>query len=46
MPDGARNPYEAAPDGRRFLTGVASSSSQPLNVIVNWPALMQRAANE
>jgi eukaryotic-like serine/threonine-protein kinase len=43
---GAGNPYEAAPDGRRFLTGVAKGSSQPLNVIVNWPALMQRAANQ
>jgi len=42
----AGNPYEAAPDGRRFLTGVARSSSQPLNLIVNWPALMQRAANQ
>ena len=40
-------PYEAAPDGRRFLTFVAISSSQPLNVIVNWPALMmQRGASQ
>jgi Tol biopolymer transport system component len=45
-PIGAGNPYEAAPDGRRFLTAVARSSSQPLNVVVNWPALMQRAASQ
>jgi len=44
---GAGNPYEAAPDGRRFLAGVAKGSSEPLNVIVNWSALMmQRAANQ
>jgi eukaryotic-like serine/threonine-protein kinase len=46
-PVGAGNPYEAAPDSRRFLTAVAISSSQPLNVIVNWPALMmQRGASQ
>ncbi len=45
-PVGNGNPYEAAPDGRRFLAGVAKGSSQTLNVIVNWPALMQRAANQ
>jgi eukaryotic-like serine/threonine-protein kinase len=46
-PAGAGGPYEAAPDGRQFLTFVARSSSQPLNVIVNWPALIvQRAATQ
>jgi eukaryotic-like serine/threonine-protein kinase len=39
-------PYEAAPDGRRFLTKVARNSSEPLNVIVNWPALMSRTSGQ
>ena len=38
--------YEAAPDGRRFLTAVARSNSQPLTVVVNWPALMQPTASQ
>jgi Tol biopolymer transport system component len=35
-------PYEAARDGRRFLTSLAVKNSLPLNVIVNWPALVKR----
>ena len=33
--------YEAAPDGQRFLINTPSDSPQPLNVIVNWPALLK-----
>jgi len=33
-------PFAAAPDGRRFLIMVARSTPQPLNAIVNWPALL------
>ncbi len=36
------NPYETAPDGQRFLVRATPEreSSQPLTVIVNWPALL------
>jgi hypothetical protein len=35
------SPYEAAPDGQRFLVRVAVQQSQPLTLIVNWPALLK-----
>jgi Tol biopolymer transport system component len=41
---GAPNPYEAAPDGQRFLTGDIAASPEPLTVIVNWPALLKKGA--
>jgi hypothetical protein len=31
-----------AQDGKRFL--VASAGSQPLDVVVNWPALLKQGA--
>jgi eukaryotic-like serine/threonine-protein kinase len=38
--------YDVAPDGQRFLVNTlledASQSSQPLTLLVNWPALLQR----
>ncbi len=40
------SPYDAAPDGQRFLVlETAEHATQPLTVIVNWPALLNRAAN-
>jgi hypothetical protein len=35
-------PFDVAPGGRRFLTSAAQSTSQPLNVVVNWAALMKQ----
>jgi hypothetical protein len=37
----AVSPFEAAPDGRRFLVGAQPQASHPLTVIVNWPALLK-----
>ena len=40
------NPYDAARDGQRFLVlETAEHAAQPLTVIVNWPALLNKAAN-
>ena len=38
------SPYTVAPDGKRFLVRVPpdSGSPQPLDVIVNWPALLKK----
>ena len=38
------NPYEATPDGQRFLIPEPAASPEPLNVIVNWPALLKKGA--
>jgi hypothetical protein len=38
------SPYEVAPDGQRFLVRAAVQQSQPLTLIVNWPALLKRSA--
>ena len=36
------SPYDAAPDGQRFLVRAApQQGSQPLTVILNWPALLK-----
>jgi len=35
------SPYEAAPDGQRFLVGVNENASEPLTVVVNWPSLLR-----
>jgi Tol biopolymer transport system component/predicted Ser/Thr protein kinase len=37
-------PYDTAPDGQRFLVLTPQQSSQPLTVIVNWPALLKGGA--
>ena len=40
------SPYEVARDGQRFLLlDTAEQVTQPLTVIVNWPALLNKAAN-
>jgi hypothetical protein len=36
------NPYEATPDGQRFLIPEPAASPEPLNVIINWPALLKK----
>jgi hypothetical protein len=39
------SPYDAARDGQRFLVlETAEHAVQPLTVIVNWPALLNRTA--
>lgn len=35
------SPYEVAPDGQRFLVRAMSGQSAPLNVILNWEALLK-----
>ena len=38
-------PYAVAPDGKRFLVSVpVQSAGQPLEVILNWPALLKKSA--
>jgi hypothetical protein len=42
---GSSSPYEVAPNGQRFLVrAMPESGSQPLHVIVNWPALLKKGA--
>jgi len=38
------NPFEVTPDGQRFLVSEPAASSEPLTVIVNWPALLKKGA--
>lgn len=33
-----------APDGRRFLVLAPADGSKPLEVVVNWPALLKRGS--
>jgi eukaryotic-like serine/threonine-protein kinase len=43
--DNGQLPYEVGPDGKRFLVlATPRNSVQPLTVIVNWPALLKKAA--
>ena len=37
-------PYTIAPDGKRFLILKQAGGPQPLEVIVNWPALLKKGA--
>ena len=40
---GPRNDYSASPDGQRFLLRVpTSAASEPVQVLVNWPAVLKR----
>ncbi|MBY0506669.1 MAG: serine/threonine-protein kinase [Bryobacteraceae bacterium] len=39
-------PYSVAPDGKRFLVLTPAGGSQPLEVIVNWPALLKAGATQ
>ena len=37
------SPYDTAPDGQRFLVrATPPQASQPLTLIVNWPALLRK----
>ena len=36
------NPYEATPDGQRFLVAEPAGSPEPLTVIVNWQTLLKK----
>jgi Tol biopolymer transport system component len=38
------SPYAVAPDGKRFLVQTPAGGSQPLEVVVNWPALLRKGA--
>jgi Tol biopolymer transport system component len=41
--DSGWSPYDAAPDGQRFLVrATPAQAGQPLTVIVNWPALLKK----
>ncbi len=44
-PAGALQPYAVAPDGKRFLVQKPVGGSQPLEVIVNWTALLKQGAS-
>ena len=37
-------PFEVAADGQRFLVQVTTERTEPLTVIVNWPALAKGGA--
>jgi hypothetical protein len=37
-------PFDAAPDGQRFLISVTADKVAPLTVIVNWPVLLKKGA--
>lgn len=34
--------YEVAPDGKRIVVNQREPSSDPLEVVVNWPALLKK----
>jgi hypothetical protein len=38
------SPYDAAPDGQRFVVRTPVDAVRPLTVIVNWPALLKKGA--
>ncbi len=38
----AEQRYAVAPDGRRFLVEVPAGGSQPMELVVNWPALLRQ----
>jgi Tol biopolymer transport system component len=38
------NPYEAAPDGQRFLVSDVAAGPEPLTVIVNWQSTLNKGA--
>ena len=39
------NPYAIAPDGKRFLVPISTGkASAPLEVIINWPAMLNQAS--
>jgi hypothetical protein len=41
------HPYAVAPDGKRFLARkTIETGGQPLQVILNWPELLKKAAGK
>jgi hypothetical protein len=42
---GSASSYAVAPDGKRFLVLTPAGGSQPLEVVVNWPALLKQATS-
>jgi hypothetical protein len=44
--DNGHSPYEATPDGQRFLVRATplQQAAEPLTVIVNWPALLRKGS--
>jgi Tol biopolymer transport system component len=38
------SPYSVAPDGKRFLVAAPVGGAQPLEVVVNWTALLKKGA--
>jgi Tol biopolymer transport system component len=38
------SPYDAAPDGQRFLVRTPVDSVRPLTVVVNWPTLLKKVS--
>ena len=44
--DDGWNPYQAAPDGQRFLVRATpqQQAAEPPTLIVNWPALLKKGA--
>jgi len=46
LDNGLDAPYDVAPDGQRFLVRATpqQQAAQPLTVIVNWPALLNKGA--
>jgi len=44
--DTGYSPYEAAPDGQRFLVRATpqQQAAEPLTVIVNWPTLLKKGS--
>lgn len=43
-PSGIGSPYTLAPDGKRFLALTPVGASQPLDVVINFPALLKPGA--
>jgi hypothetical protein len=41
---GAMQPFTTGPDGKRFLMGVPAGGAQPLEVVINWPALLKKGS--
>jgi hypothetical protein len=35
-------PYDASPDGQRFLVNTLEGAVPPLTIVVNWPAGLKR----
>jgi len=40
------SPFDAAPDGQRFLVRTPVDTVRPLTVVVNWPTLLKKVSGE